>query len=223
MSGSAFSDLLDRPTPELAARVLVAFGLALLLGTALGPSLLEALLPFHRHCLELFDDHYRVDLALTHLTGHDRIGGDLVVLATATVLRSFVAFGETARVVLLPGEALKCSTAVGLLMQPAVIVVGVLAAWPLRSAREAVLRWALGVVLLALWLAVGVPAWLWISLSDIPIRAVVPDELSILTALDKMLLDGGAVVLGALLGAAAVAAGRHPAGPRAISSPTGTT
>lgn len=218
MPGSITANLLEKRPLELALRAVLAFGIALWLSVAFGPMLLDALLPLYERAVHLLDDHYRIDFALTRLTGHDKIGGDLVVLGHATVERTFMVFGAETRVMLVPGESLTCSTAIGVLMQPATVMLGVLLGWPARGAREVLIRWSLGLMLLALWLLLGIPVWLWISFQDIPIRAYAPDAFSVMTAIGKFLLNGGGVMLGASLGAGAIAA----AGSRAASWPRGT-
>jgi hypothetical protein len=209
MPGSITADLLEKRPLELAVRAVLAFGIALWLCVALGPMLLDALLPFYEQFVRLLDDHYRIDFALTRLTGHNKIGGDLVVLGHAVVERTFMVFGADTTVTLVPGESLTSSTAIGVLMQPATVMLGFLLAWPVRGAREILIRWPLGLMLLALWLLLGIPVWLWISFQDIPIRAYAPDAFSVMTAIGKFLLNGGGVVLGALLGAGAIAAARR--------------
>ena len=209
MPGSASSDLLDKRPLELIARALAAFAIVFWLSMRFGAGLIDALLPLYESYVQSIDNHYRIDLAVTRVGGHDKLGADLVVLGRAAVTRSFMVFGDTAKVMMMPGEVLQSSTAIGMLMQPAVMLAGLLLAWPLRSMREAAVRGVLGIMLLALWMLLGIPSWLWISMCDLPIRVVAPDELSVLTIANKMLLNGGAVVLGAVLAAVAIAGGRR--------------
>jgi len=209
MPGSITADLLEKRPLELAVRAVLAFGIALWLSVVLSPMLLDALLPFYEQLVHLLDDHYRIDFALTRLTGHNKIGGDLVVLGHAAVERTFMVFGADTTVTLVPGESLTSSTAIGVLMQPAIVMLGLVLGWPVRGTREVLMRGLLGLTLLALWVILGIPAWLWISFQDIPIRAYSPDAFSVMTAIGKFLLNGGGVVLGALLGAGAIAAAKR--------------
>jgi hypothetical protein len=110
------------------------------------------------------------------------------------------------------GHALTCSTAIGILMQPAIMLVGVLLAWPLNSAKAVLARGAFGAMALAFWLFVGIPLSLWIYFYDIPVRAFVPSEVLLSTIIGKFLLNGGGLVLGGLLAAGALAAGTRWAG-----------
>jgi hypothetical protein len=205
MHGSVIASLLQTKPLELALRVALAFGIALWLFTRLGPALLEALLPWYEQAVHRLDDRYRIDLTLSHQTGHDKIGSDLVVLGRATVARTFVVFGADRPIILQPGSVLTCSTATGLLLQPAVMLLGLLLGWPTRSAGEALIRFASGSIMLAAWLLLGIPFSLWIYFHDIPIRAYAPDELAFLTIAGKFLLNGGSLVLGAMLAACALA------------------
>jgi hypothetical protein len=170
------------------------------------------LLPFHEEVVHRLDDHYRIDFALSHRTGHDKIGSDLVVLGKATVIRTFVVFGAGKSIMLDAGSALTCSTATGVLMQPAIMILGLLLMWPARSSREMLLRGACGAMLLAVWLLLGIPLSQWIYFHDIPIRAYVSDEVSMVTAVGKSLLNGGGLILGALLAAGSIFLGRGRSG-----------
>lgn len=188
---------------------MLAFAAALWLAAELSPALLTALLPFHEQVVHLLDTNYRIEMSLTHLTGHGTIGSDLVVLTRATPEKEFVFFVGGEPFLMAPSNVLTSSSAVGLLTQPAIMVLGLLLGWPLRSGREALLRGVFGSLLFTLWLLVGVPVSIWIYFQDIPIRVVAPNEVSFLTAVGKFLLNGGEIVLGALFGAAAISiAGR---------------
>jgi hypothetical protein len=206
MPGSVTAQFRQTPPLELALRATLAFAIALWLAAEFAPALLAALLPFYEELVHLLDAHYRIEMSLTHLTGHDRIGSDLVVLTRATPEKEFIFFGGGTPFLMDPRNVLTSSSASGLLMQPAIVIFGLLLAWPLRSWREALLRGVFGSLLLMLWLLFGVPVSIWIYFQDIPLRVVTPNEVSFLTAVGKFLLNGGEIVLGALLAAAAIAA-----------------
>ena len=215
MPGSITADLLKKRPLELALRALLAFGIAFWLVARLAPIILETLLPFYEQAIHLVDDHYRLDLSLTHRTGHDVVGSDLVLLVQATVVRTFMVFGSRAVITMQPGEILQSSTATGLLMQPAIMICGLLLAWPARSAAEVLLRLGIGAVLLAAWLLLGIPLSLWIYFQDIPLRVFAPREVSFLADAGRFLLNGGSVALGALAagGALFLAARLRPVRP----------
>lgn len=212
MPGSVTADVLARRPLELAIRATLGFACALWLSVRFGPPLLDGLRPFYEHALQLIDGHYRIDLALTHRTGHDTIGSDLVVLLQATVTRSFVVFGADTTVTLAPGEVLRSSTAIGILMQPVIVIVGTLLGWPLHGGREGAIRTVLGTAMLAFWLLFGITSSLWVFFRDIPIQAYAPNAVSWSTLADKFLLNGGGVLIGALLAAIALATGRAVSG-----------
>jgi hypothetical protein len=217
MPGSVTAQFRQTPPLELALRATLAVIAALWLAAELGPVLLKALLPFHEQVVHLLDTNYRIEMSLTYLTGHDRIGSDLVVLTRATPENEFIFFVGSTPFLMEPRNVLTSSSASGLLMQPAIVIFGLLLGWPLRSWREALLRGVFGSLLLTLWLLVGVPVSIWIYFQDIPLRAVAPNEVSFLTTVGKFLLNGGEIVLGASLAAAAIAAaGRWAARGQAI-------
>jgi hypothetical protein len=215
MPGSAIADLLERRPLELAVRAVLAFGSAMWLVALLSPTVLSALLPYYEQFVQRLDDHYRVDFALSHRTGHDRIGSDLVVLGHAAVVRTYMIFAADKTIMLAPGQVLSSSTAIGVLMQPASVIIGMLLAWPLRSAVEAAPRLAFGAGALLLWQLLGIPLSLWVYFRDIPAQAFGVADVTWSMLLDRFLLNGGSVVVGALLAIAALAAGRHSAEIRA--------
>ena len=212
MPGSATAALLDRRPLELVVRAALGFGIALWLVARLSPQVLEALLRSYEQFVHLLDDHYRIGFTLTHQTGHDKIGGDLVVLGRAAVVKTFMIFTAEKTITLAPGQVLTSSTATGVLMQPATMILGLLLAWPLASAAEAAWRAALGAVMLVSWQLLGIPLSLWIYFRDIPLRAYAANELSWTTVVGKFLLNGGGVAVGAMLGFAIVLASRAAAG-----------
>jgi hypothetical protein len=205
MLGSITADVLQKRPVELAVRAMLAFGLALWLSTLVGPSLLEGLLRVHEQVVHLLDDHYRIELALTHQTGHDTVGSDLVLLGHAVVTRTVVVFGGSQAITLVTGQALQSSTAIGILMQPAIMILGFLLGWPVRSGREALVRGVVGAALLALWLVLGIPLSLWIYFQAIPLKAYAPNEFAFLDVAGKFLLNGGSVALGTSLAFGAIA------------------
>jgi hypothetical protein len=104
-----------------------------------------------------------------------------------------------------PGQVVTCSTALGLLMQPAVMIIGLLFAWPLGSARAIPGRLIAGSLMLALWVGIGIPLSLWLYFQDIPILAFAPNVIVVETIINRFMLNGGSLVLGALLAAMALA------------------
>ena len=205
MPGSATADLLQKSSLELAVRVMLAFGIALGLSTWLGPHLLEPLLHYYETVVHMLDDRYWIDLALTYQTGHDTFGSDLAILGRAVVMKSLSISAGDIVIALTPGQALKSSTAIGILMQPAIMIVGLLLAWPLGSSKAIPIRAGLGVLMLGIWLFVEIPLSLWVYFQDIPIRAMAPTVIVLETIVSRFLLNGGSLVLGALMAGVALA------------------
>ena len=207
MPGSATANLLQKSPLELALRAVLAFGIALWLSALVGPGILEGLRHYYETIVYQLDDRYWINFTLTHQTGHNKPGSDLVLLGRAEVMKAFTVSAAGKVFTLLAGQALTCSTAIGILMQPVIMLVGVLLAWPLESVRAALGRGVFGAMALAFWLFVGIPLSLWIYFYDIPVRAFVPSEVLLSTIIGKFLLNGGGLVLGGLLAAGALAAG----------------
>lgn len=214
MPGSAIADVLHRSPLELIGRAAIGFGIALCLVDKLGAPMLEPLLHYYETIVHLLDDRYWIDFTLTHQTGHDRLGSDLAVLGQAAVMKAMVVTHGDVAVALRPGQGLKCSTAIGILLQPAVMIVGVLLAWPTASGKSIPMRLLVGTPTLATWLLGGIPLTLWIYFRDIPIRALAPTAILPETLVSKFLLNGGSLVLGALMAAGALTLATRLAAPK---------
>ena len=190
---------------EFYARSLIAFGVSLGVTIVIGPSILELLHPFHQEVLSLSDHRYQFSLALTHQTGHDTNGPDLVLLVQAIVLKAIHPFGNNSTAVLHPGQLLKSSTAIGIFLQPVVVTVGALLAWPIRSSNEKKARIGLGMAMILAWLLLGIPALLWIYVEGIPAQVYEPDAISWVNWIGKLSLNGGASMLGGILATGTIA------------------
>jgi len=212
MPGSATANLLQKSPLELALRAVLAFGLALWLSALISPGILEGLRHYYETIVYQLDDRYWINFTLTYQNGHNKLGSDLVLLGRAEVMKAFSVSAAGKVFTLQAGQALTCSTAIGILVQPAIMLVGVLLAWPLASAKGALGRGLFGAMALAFWLFVGVPLSLWIYFYDIPVRAFEPSEVLLSTIISKFLLNGGGLVIGGLLAAGVLAAGARSNG-----------
>jgi hypothetical protein len=212
MPGFATANLLQKSPLELAVRAVLAFGASIWLSAQLGPVLLKGLLHYYETIVYLLDDRYWIDFSLTHQTGHNKVGSDLVLLGRASVMNSFPVYAANQIFILQPGQALTSSTAIGVLMQPAIMLVGLILGWPVDSVKRAVMRGVFGAMALTFWLCVGIPLSLWIYFYDIPVRAFDPGAVLLSTIIGKFLVNGGGLVLGGLLAAGVLAAseGRKP-------------
>ena len=206
MPGSATANILQKSPLELAIRAMLAFGIAIWLSSRFSPLLLQALLHYYETLVHGLDNRYWIDFALGYQTGHDKAGSDLVLLGRAEVKEAFAFAAGHARFVLQPGQQLKCSTAIGVLMQPAVMLLGLLLAWPLRSAKDLLWRGGLGGMMLGVWLGLGLPLSLWLYFQEIPGKAFAPASVSPEMLIGDFLLNGGSLVVGALLAAVVLAA-----------------
>lgn len=207
MPASGAPGLADTPTPELLARLVLAGGLAVWLAMRAGPLLLEAMTAYLEAGVQWLDTRYRVEFALSYRTGHGRLGSELALLGRAEVARLFFIPVEGRVIAMQPGQFLTSSTAVGVLMQPAVAIVTVVLGWPSRGRLELPARALFGAGMAGLWFAAGLPATLWLYFRDLPLRAFAPGEVGFATPVGKFLLNGGSVAAGVALGALAVAAG----------------
>ena len=219
MPSSAPASLLETPPLELAARAVLAGTLAIWLTLRGGPLLLELLIPYLGSAVHWLDTRYNIDFELTYRTGHGVAGSELALLGRAAVARMFFIPVDGGIIPMRPGVVLTSSTAIGVLLQPAVMVIALLTGWPARSRREMTMRAPVAVAVLACWMLAGLPLTLWLYFHDIPLQAFAPHESTLATPIGKFLLNGGSVALGAALGVAAViASGRLDAARRATQS-----
>lgn len=185
------------PKPlELALRLLLSLLLVLALAQRYGRDATEALLPLIGHSLAWLDDHYRIiDLTL----GTE--GADSVIRLRVTLARPLVVGGH-----LIPPDARgwgQVTTPVGNLLQPPLVLLGLLLAWPARGWREWPLRLLLSapVALFLVWL--NTPFALWGHLWDLHAHLYEPGRFSPLLAWTHLLDGGGRLLLG-MLGAVAI-------------------
>jgi hypothetical protein len=217
MPASDSAGLLDTSPVELAARIVLAGGLAIWLALRAGPLLLELLIPYLEATVHWLDSRYRIDFTLTLRTGHEKIGSELVLLGKATVSRLFFIPVEGRILSMQPGQFLTSSTAIGVLMQPAVAILALVLGWPARTRSEFATRALFGLLMLVLWLFAGLPCSLWLYFHDIPLRALAPGDTTLATPIGKFLLNGGSVALGIGLAAVAIASSVRVAARRAAT------
>lgn len=206
MPSSAPASLLDTAPLELAARAVLAGALAIWLVLRAGPLLLELLIPYFESTVHWLDTRYKIEFELTYRTGHGVPGSELALLGRAAVTRLFFIPVDGGIIPMHAGNVLTSSTATGVLLQPAVMVIALLTGWPARSRREMTLRAPVGMAVLAFWMLAGLPLTLWLYFHNIPLQAFAPQESMLAAPLGKFLLNGGSVVLGAGMGVAAVIA-----------------
>ncbi|KAF0163894.1 MAG: hypothetical protein FD157_2573 [Rhodocyclaceae bacterium] len=184
--------------PELALRLLLATLLVLALAQGIGREAAQAMLPLIGHTLSWLDDHYRT-VALTLGTE----GADSVVRLRVTLARPLLVGGH----LILPdargwGEV---TTPVGKLLQPLLVLLGLLLAWPVRRRREWPLRLLLAAPIALALVLLDTPFALWSHLWDLHAHVYEPGRFSPLLTWTRLLDGGGRLLLG-MLGAAAIVA-----------------
>jgi hypothetical protein len=184
------------PRPlELAVRLFIASVITFWLASNYDRALAETLLPLIGHTVSWLDDHYRI-VALT--VGAE--GADTAVRLRVVIARPIVIAGHV-----IPADArawAEVTTTVGTLLQPLLIFLDLLLAWPTRRWQEWPLRLALVAPVAVTLVTVNTPFTLWAYLWDMHVRAYEPDRFSPLLIWSH-LLDGGARLLLGALGAMA--------------------
>ncbi len=187
---------------DVLLRALVRFvGAAVVLGAlavVLQGRLVGATLPMFRAWLGWIDDTYRtVDLSMIDLKG------ELVVQRIATPAHPHAIGG----VVVYNDERSSLSTqvAAGIVLQPLVLAVALLIAWPWRSAAELALRLAAATPLMVLVMLLDVPMMLYGFIWYQELSAVDAARFSALAYWADMMNAGGRFVLA--IAAAALAVG----------------
>lgn len=191
-----------RPGLDTGLRFLLACILLLTLAQVYGHDFVAALFPVFRWALGFLDDHYRI--LFLGLTSQ---GADSVVRLDVTLARPVIVGG---RLILPdPRGIATVTTLAGHVLQPAILMLAVLAAWPVRQLHEYLARVAGGAVMLALLLLVDVPfvllAEIWSMLTDVH----TPGHYSPLIAWSTFLQSGGRLALALALSVFVVVAGQR--------------
>jgi hypothetical protein len=210
-----------RPGLDTGLRFLLACVLLLTLAWFFSDDFVAALLPVFRWELGLLDDHYRIlSLGLTSQ------GADSVVRLDVTLARPVIV---DARVILPdPRGIATVTTLAGHVLQPAILMLAVLAAWPVRQPHEYPARVAGGAAMLALLLLVDVPFVLLAEIWSMFVDTRMPGRFSPLVAWSAFLQSGGRLALALALATLAVAiaqcaggsarGGNMPKGLRGVAS-----
>jgi len=190
------------PRPlELAPRLLLACALLLWAAHAWGRTLVDLLLPALRAAFLSLDDHYRI---LQLNTGS--AGADSVIRLRVNLAQPMVVGGRV--VVPHPLGAAEVTTAIGYVMQPLIIGLTLVLAWPWRTRAELAVRLVMAGALLVLALWLDTPFVLWANLWDMHARALEPERFSPLLAWAQWLQGGGRLLLGGVAGTLAIIGGK---------------
>jgi hypothetical protein len=191
-----------RPGLDTGLRFLLASVLLLALAQVFGQDIVATMLPVLRWELGRLDDHYRI--LFLGLTSQ---GADSVVRLDVTLARPVIA---GARVILPdPRGIATVTTLAGHLLQPAILMLAVLAAWPARREAEYLLRAGCGLPLLVLLLMADVPFVLLAEIWSMFAESHAPGRFSPLVAWSAFLQSGGRLALALALSAFVVVAGQR--------------
>ena len=181
-------ELTRDPTLRALIRFLAAAAVAGTVAVVAQDRLVAALMPAFREWLGWIDDTYRtLDLSVTD------VDGEFVVQRVATLARPH-AIGE--RVVYPEADArLVSRAAAGLVLQPLVLAVGLLVAWPWRSAAELAIRFAVATPLTLMVVLLDVPMLLYGSLWYQEISMLDPGRFSPVAYWADIMNAGGRFVL----------------------------
>lgn len=204
-----------RPGLDTGLRFLLACVLLLTLAQVFSDDFVAALLPVFRWELGFLDDHYRI--LFLGLTSQ---GADSVVRLDVTLARPVIA---GARVIVPdPRGIATVTTLAGHVLQPAILMLAGLAAWPVRQLHEYLARVVTGAVMLTLLLLVDVPFVLLAEIWSMFVDTHAPGRYSPLIAWSAFLQSGGRLVLALALVVFAVAIAQRAGGlPRGENMPKG--
>ena len=189
------------PLLNIAARFTLAIALLLTLNQFYGKAVTEAMLPLLRWEIAQLDDTYRIlDLSL------DREGRDTVVRLDVGLEKAIIIGGQA--MMPDPRALANVSTLAGHVMQPVLLCLAVILAWPARRAIEYPVRALVAFGGIALVILVDVPFVLWGELWNLHVSVYEPDRFSPLLIWKNFLQGGGRFVLGLGVGVVAVVAGK---------------
>ncbi len=164
-----------------------------------GDLLVAHLLPWFERTLNTLDDTYRIDQLILDHEGADHVIRVVVRLAHCVILEGNAYCGH-------PDAQANASTLAGHVLMPAICLLALVLAWPVRSRLENAIRLALlPLALGALW-SLDVPFILWAALWRLHVDAFAPDTVSPLLSWSQFLESGGRMGL-AVLGASCVLVG----------------
>jgi hypothetical protein len=189
---------------EIAVRLVLASILLLVLFLVLEQSIVEAILPLFRWELGQLDDRYRIlffGLATQSADGVIRLD---VTLVRPVVVGTHVVMPD-------PRGFATVTTLSGNLLQPAVLMLALLAAWPARGSLEYLVRVACGLPLLILLLMADIPFVLLAQIWAMLVESHAPGQFSPLLTWSAFLESGGRMALALALAALTIALGRRMA------------
>jgi hypothetical protein len=182
--------------PELILRLALGFGLALWFAHRYGRELAEVLLPVIAATFSWLDDHYRlISLSI------DTEGPDTVFRLRANLARPLVVGDQLFQPH--PLGWAEVTTSIGIMLEPVIVLIGLLPVWPVRHGWEWLFRLMLGIPMAGLLILVNIPFTLWAFLWNLHVQSFDPEMFSPLLIWVRFLGDGGRALLG-LLGAVSI-------------------
>lgn len=175
---------------------LAAYLILLMLSMQYGQHFVELFLPLYRWEIGWLAPGYRI-LGLALQDNH----GEAVV-ALSLELKTYIVFAGR---VLQPGGGVSSSTLAGHILQDAVVMLSLLAAWPARRFYERPLLWVMALPFLLLIEMLDTPLMLLGSIEDILLANIAPGSSSFLVYWIHFLDGGGRLALS--IAAALAAAG----------------
>lgn len=172
---------------------MLAYALVIWLAHRYGRDAVEAVMPLFRTLISILDEHGRV-MSLAIVSD----GADTLVRMRVELVEDIVINGQrfaAGHYAFLP------SIGTGLILQPAVIALGLVLAWPVQKALEYPLRIAVVAVLLAFVLITDAPLTLWANYVH---TIVEPNAFSLLWWWEELLVNGGRLALGFLIALVAI-------------------
>jgi hypothetical protein len=191
---------------EAGFRFIVACGVLLAFAHYFGRDLLELILPLFRWELGVLDDRYRI----LHF-GLAAQGADGSIRLDVALQRPVVVGGH----LVLPdprGHA-SVTTLAGHVLQPVIVFLALLVAWPARARGEALIRAACGLALLPVLLLIDLPFVLTGELWALFVDRYAPGSFSPLLAWKDFLQGGGRLALAFAAGGMVIGASRFPPRP----------
>jgi hypothetical protein len=194
-----------RPGLDTGLRFLLASVLLLALAQVFGQDIVATMLPVFRWELGRLDDHYRILFLGLASQGADSVVRLDVTLARPVVVGARVIFPD-------PRGIATVTTLVGHLLQPAIVLLAVLTAWPVRRLAEYPARFCCGIPLLAGVLMIDVPFVLLAEIWAMFVDRHTPGGFSPLIAWSGFLQSGGRLALALALSAFAVVIAQRAGG-----------
>lgn len=191
MPGFTATSAWPRPL-EFGLRLMVVCAVLFWMTHRYGRAFVDLLLPLFRQTIAALDDHYTILSLATGMEGPDTVVRLRVNLARPIVIAGHLTMPD-------PRGWLAVTTTIGTVLQPMLVALGLVLAYPAQRFYEWIARLPVVTVLLAAVLLLDTPFTLWAYLWDMHVQAFDPDAFSPLLLWQKFLVAGGRLALGLLV------------------------